>query len=85
MDEYTRSVRRVSDSAASDATHVAERVAWQIEATGRFRNHQLHVTAIEGVVTLRGRVSSFYQKQVAQAMALGVEGVMRLENEVEVT
>jgi osmotically-inducible protein OsmY len=38
----------------------------------------------EGVLFLRGRVRSFYHKQLAQHAVLGLEGVTRVVNEVEV-
>ncbi len=39
----------------------------------------------EGILTLRGRVSSFYLKQVAQTLVQHLEGVERIVNRVEVT
>jgi osmotically-inducible protein OsmY len=38
----------------------------------------------EGILSLRGRVSSFYMKQQAQATLKGLEGVERVMNHVEV-
>ncbi|MHB8861097.1 MAG: BON domain-containing protein [Pirellulaceae bacterium] len=45
-----------------------------------------HVTCDyhEGILTLRGRVSSFYMKQVAQTVVRCLNGVDRLLNRVEV-
>jgi osmotically-inducible protein OsmY len=37
-----------------------------------------------GVLTLRGRLPSYYLKQVAQALVATVEGVTRVDNQVEV-
>jgi osmotically-inducible protein OsmY len=37
-----------------------------------------------GVLTLRGRLPSYHLKQVAEALVLGVEGVRRVENLIEV-
>lgn len=39
----------------------------------------------EGILTLRGRVSSFYLKQIAQSLVQRLEGVERIVNRVEVT
>jgi osmotically-inducible protein OsmY len=47
----------------------------------------LHLVAVAtdgDVVVLRGRVPSFYLKQMAQATALAVPGVAALRNELEV-
>lgn len=38
----------------------------------------------EGVLTLRGRVPSFFLKQLAQAAVVGLEGVEEVVNRVEV-
>jgi osmotically-inducible protein OsmY len=44
----------------------------------------LGVSASDDFITLRGRVPSYYMKQVAQATALAVTGVRGLRNELEV-
>lgn len=38
----------------------------------------------EGAVLLRGRVRTFYQKQIAQTVVAGVDGVEQIDNEIEV-
>jgi osmotically-inducible protein OsmY len=38
----------------------------------------------DGVVVLRGCVPSFYLKQIAQEVVASVEGVERIENQIEV-
>jgi len=38
----------------------------------------------EGILSLRGRVSSFYMKQLAQAALQGLAGVERVMNHLEV-
>ncbi len=42
--------------------------------------HDIKVEACDGVVTLSGKVSRYYLKQVAQTTVLGVSGVNRLHN-----
>jgi osmotically-inducible protein OsmY len=37
-----------------------------------------------GVLTLRGRLPSYYLKQVAQAVVAEVEGVERIDNQIEI-
>jgi osmotically-inducible protein OsmY len=37
-----------------------------------------------GVLVLRGRLFSFHEKQVAQAVVAGISGVTRVVNEIEV-
>jgi osmotically-inducible protein OsmY len=38
-----------------------------------------------GVLLLRGRLSSYYHKQVAQEAVKGLEGVTAIVNEIEVS
>jgi len=38
----------------------------------------------EGVLTLRGRVPTYYLKQVAQYMVDGLPGVQKIDNDLEV-
>jgi len=48
---------------------------------------ELHRVACEfdgGVLTLRGRVPSYYLKQMAQALLDKLEGVLRLDNQLDV-
>ncbi len=45
----------------------------------------LSCTFHAGVLTLDGRLPSFYLKQVAQTAVRGIEGVAQVENRVEVT
>jgi len=40
--------------------------------------------ASDGVITLHGRLPSYYLKQVAQEIAAGVEGVRQVINQIEV-
>ncbi len=37
-----------------------------------------------GILTLRGRVSSFYGKQLAQEAVAGVTGILQVDNKIEV-
>ncbi|HLA83738.1 MAG TPA: BON domain-containing protein [Thermoguttaceae bacterium] len=85
MIEPTRLVANGTLPLVAVETRIAEQVARSLGATGRFGARQLDVSASHGVVTLRGRVSSYYYKQLAQTAALAVDGVRRLRNEVEVS
>ena len=38
----------------------------------------------KGRLTLHGRVSTFFEKQIAQQAVIGLDGVRRLENRIEV-
>ncbi|HEY1598029.1 MAG TPA: BON domain-containing protein [Pirellulales bacterium] len=45
---------------------------------------QLHVAASQGTVTLRGRVRSFYEKQLCQNVCRQVKGVVQFVDAVVV-
>lgn len=63
-----------------------------IEAEARKRLHATGYTCLDridcrfshGVLTLSGKVASYYQKQVAQTAVLSLEGVEQIANEIEV-
>ena len=67
-----------------------EKQVVQAEAQSRLRKsgyHELHVVSCEfheGVLTLRGRVSSFYLKQVAQEVIRRLDGAEEVNNRLEV-
>jgi osmotically-inducible protein OsmY len=87
--------RKESDEEGMEATaiHVAEiledlRVAEGVEralrSTGHMPLRAVQVSACGRVVILTGRVPSDYLKQAAQAAALGLLGVEKLHNYLEV-
>jgi osmotically-inducible protein OsmY len=63
---------------------LAEQVERALRATGHAPLRAIEVTACGGVVILRGRVHSYYLKQLAQAAARAVPGVQELRNDLEV-
>ena len=85
MDDRTRHAEATRSPQESEETRVADEVARALAASGRFRTDRVEVSSSEGVVRLRGRVGSYYQKQVAQAAALTVIGGRHLVNEIDVT
>lgn len=46
---------------------------------------RLKVETENGRVVLKGSVRSYYQKQMAQEMLRGVDGIDKIENQLEVT
>ena len=67
-----------------------ERQVVQAEAQSRLRNsgyHELRLVSCEfheGVLTLRGQVSSFYLKQVAQEVIRRLDGAEEVNNHLKV-
>ena len=64
------------------------RLEKQVEAAIRHNpyltRHQLRFETREGRVTLRGKVHTFFQKQMAQEALKRVDGVQEIENQLEV-
>ena len=48
------------------------------------RSRQISCEYHHGVLTLRGRVPSFYLKQMAQAVLKDIDGIERIDNQVDV-
>lgn len=63
---------------------IVEEVARAICSSGHIPEGHVEVSSSDGAVKLRGRVGTYYQKQIAQTMALAVIGRHRLVNEIEV-
>ena len=67
-----------------------ERPVVELEAQSRLCKsgyHELHLVSCdfhEGVLTLRGRVSSFYLKQLAQELIRRLDGAREVHNRLEV-
>ncbi len=85
MDENVRGFQATALPEITDEARIAGDVVRAVLSTGRFSSSQLRVSVADGVVTLRGRVTSYHQKQAAQVAALAVRGISQLRNEVEVT
>lgn len=68
--------------AAGDALSII--VEAQLRRSGHYDLRQLEVDERDGHVHLSGRVRTYYAKQLAQTIALSVEGVSTVENEVVV-
>jgi osmotically-inducible protein OsmY len=63
---------------------LAERVERALHATGFAPLRAVEVSVTGEFVILRGRVPSYYMKQLAQAVAMEVEGIRELRNDVQV-
>jgi osmotically-inducible protein OsmY len=63
---------------------LAERVERALHATGYPHLRNAEVSVCGRFVVLRGRVTSYYEKQLAQAAAMDVVGSMEVRNDLEV-
>jgi len=64
---------------------LAGEVRQALRSTGYAALRMVRVFADGQLVTLQGRVPSYYLKQVAQTAAMDVAGVRELHNELEVS
>ena len=64
--------------------HLIHHLESALGANPHMRGQSLRIEHKAGRVVVRGRVRSYYQKQMAQESLLRIEGVDELDNEVEV-
>ncbi len=89
MSDY-RAARRLSPLREPETGLSKEKLLVQAEAQSRLRTsgyHELQLISCEfheGVLTLRGQVSTFYLKQVAQTLIRDLHGVGEINNRLEV-
>jgi osmotically-inducible protein OsmY len=77
-------------SSAQDAELVSDepvssRVERALQMSGYADLRGLRCDSEDGVITLRGRVRSFFLKQMAQTVVARVEGVTGINNSLQVT
>jgi osmotically-inducible protein OsmY len=63
---------------------LAERIRRALNATGYSPLRAIEVAVHDGQISLRGRVPSYFMKQIAQATVMAVPGVGELCNELDV-
>lgn len=62
----------------------AELVQHRLRESPYFELRNLQCDNVDGQLVIRGRVPSFYLKQLAQTAVLSVDGVERIVDEVQV-
>ena len=68
----------------SSEQQLIEKVGTAIRQSPYLGRKVLRFEASEGKVVLRGKVASYFQKQMAQEAGRGVAGVREIENNLEV-
>jgi osmotically-inducible protein OsmY len=66
------------------ATPLAVRIDSAIHGNPYLVGHTVRIEMRPGRVVLRGVVPSYYQKQIAQEVVRSVEGVERVDNQLQV-
>lgn len=56
----------------------------KLNASSHLLRNNVECEYLNGVLVIRGRVPSFYLKQTAQTLIQGIEGVSRVENDIQV-
>jgi osmotically-inducible protein OsmY len=76
---------RTREVPLQEQTEIAQELA-QRQLRGAYHHEVRRVSCElhEGVLTLRGQVSSYYLKQIAQALVHGLDGVEVIHNQLEV-
>ncbi len=64
--------------------HLAERVEEALRASGYRELQVIRVSVRTQVAFLKGRVSSYHLKQIAQETALAVQGAHQIRNDLDV-
>lgn len=72
------------DLPAGSGRSLSDAVAVALDRTGHGWLRRVTATAAGGVVTLQGKVPSFYLKQLAQVVVTAVAGVELVRNELQV-
>ena len=70
--------------ASATGRHIEAAACTQLRQSAYAELWRIDCEYHEGILTLRGRVSSFYMKQIAQTIVQHVDGVERVVNRVEV-
>jgi osmotically-inducible protein OsmY len=86
----TREQNRLVDSAKRPVSSPSEKEVVEANVRSKLQRscyplvRRVSCDFHEGVLTLRGRVSSYYLKQVVQTLVFRLDGVVELNNQVEV-
>ncbi|MCH2114061.1 MAG: BON domain-containing protein [Pirellulales bacterium] len=61
-----------------------DQVLGALTDSSHFSSREVHADVADGYVRLHGTVGTFYQKQMAQELVRRVDGVEKIENQLEV-
>jgi hypothetical protein len=84
MDEPQRTMECTTAGTPSRGPSIKELAESQLRGSAYLALQHVTCEFRAGVLTLRGRLSSYYLKQIAQAAVAPVDGVKRIDNRIEV-
>lgn len=74
----------MSATLTTPAEPLLDQVHGALQKSPYFSPSRFNIEAEDGNVRLRGTVKSFFQKQMAQELVRRVDGVQRIENQLQV-
>ena len=82
----TTVIGREAERTGQTATQppVDQSALWRLQHHSYAALHRISCEFHDGVLVLRGRLASYYLKQIAQSAVTRVEGVQRVDNHIEV-
>jgi osmotically-inducible protein OsmY len=84
MDEHDSAMDDGATHALSDRPETGKLAESRLRRSAYLALQHLSCEFRGGVLTLRGRVPSYYLKQVALAVVATVEGIQRIDDQLEV-
>jgi osmotically-inducible protein OsmY len=84
MEQTQRTVEPCAPGPTAQRPGVGERAESRLRRSAYRALQHISCGFGAGVLTLRGRLPSYYLKQVAQTVAATVEGVERIDNQIEI-
>jgi hypothetical protein len=84
MKENQNTMGTCAPSPVSHCLETGELAESRLRRSGYLAMEHLSCAFRDGVLTLRGRLPSYYLKQIALAVVATVEGVERIDDQVEV-
>jgi hypothetical protein len=84
MDQHQQAMDNCPPGSAAHGPETVELAESRLRRSAYLALQHLSCEFRAGVLTLRGRLPSYYLKQVALAVVTTVEGVQRIDDQVEV-
>jgi osmotically-inducible protein OsmY len=75
---------RFTTDSPVETLSLAEAVEMRLARNLLSHKYELRVEELNGIIQLRGNVDRYYDKQLAQKVAMEVPGVTGLDNQLEV-
>lgn len=76
---------KVSSDTTADAGGLQERITRALERNSELRDDEIQCKIENGTATLMGSVDSTYEKNKAESIVSGINGVSEVDNQIEVT